>query len=300
MTPDLILIPTYFRPEFLYLCLEHILNAEGGRDCHVIVLHDHHIGETFDQAAEVRDMAHVRDSFADCFSYFYIYERPPHGNYGPTLSIFEGYREALKTDAERIYMIQDDVLVAPDFFRWNRTMQRKFPDCFCSIGWRNMRWIDNDSKSYLRSEVDYSSIGVCWPRQTLEEIVKHSCTEYYSNPITYIANHFPNNPVPPTQWTEEDGIIKRMLLQPGAHHTILWPTKERCAHVGITGYHRTGVHFRGSMPYRVEALRAAAQSTATISSMTNEDYGAPDIHSLAPYTPWSEEELYEAQHFPNE
>jgi hypothetical protein len=295
MPSDRVIIPTYFRPEYLYLCLEHIAQAEGGRDLQIHVLHDHHIGESGNLSQLEADMRIVRDRFEHgVFKFIYFYDRPAHSSYGNSLCVLEGYVEALKHYPERVYMIQDDVMVAPDFFRWHLALQKRFPNCFCSSGWYNPhQLIGNDRpNAYVRSEIDYASIGVCWPHEALAEVVQHACADYYYNPIQYLATHFPNAPWPPEHWREEDGLIKRMILQPGAHRTTLWPLKARCAHIGVTGYHRTGRIFTGPLLTRVEELRTAMQ-TPDIAKMTNEDWGAVDIHPLPPYTPWNEADLEE-------
>jgi len=195
-------------------------------------------------------------------------------------------------------VIEDDVLVGHDFFRWHEAVQQ-LGDYFCSVGWHCIRNPEvkpgTDPAAYIESERDFSSIGVCWKRERLWEIAKHASVAYYRDLAGYLKGVLPACGIPDGQWTEQAGLIMRILLTtPGAK--VAWPVVARCAHVGIHGYHRgRGHQFQGSIVQRVEALRAAVQSTEKLVGLSKDPFD--DVAALPAVGEWSE--LRVVQRFEN-
>lgn len=282
---DIVIIPTYYRPEYLTLCLEHIQAARGDRDLEVRVYHDHkqHDGHIHEDSRGIANAAGA------CFRW-----QKAHNAVGNTLNFLEAYREAYADKPRYIYLIEDDVLVGPDFFRWHEAVQER-GNYFCSVGWHCIRREDvktnpvNDPNGYIESGQDFSSIGVCWKRDTLAALVAHAKPAYYMDPSTYLRAAFPNSPIPSTRWVEQAGLIMRLILDMNGKRIVAWAGVPRCAHVGVSGYHRSnGQRYRDAEDLR-EAIRTGA--------IHNGPQSFDDINTLGPEQEWSAERLYVSRHF---
>lgn len=249
---DLVLVPAFARPEYLHLCLEH-LRAAGAK--HIWVAQDAHHRDSPAIKALMLEVLDVAIS-SGCER---VIQREPHGYIGNPYNIMELYKLAFESDARYVYLVEDDVIVGSDFFRWHEAVQER-GDYFCSVGWhciRNERALKSgDPEAYIESGEDFSSIGVCWRREKLAAVVEHARIEYYQDLSGYMRTHFPNSPIPPVQWTEQAGLIMRLLLA-DPENKVAWPALSRCAHIGMNGYHRTnGFTPKGNLSQRIEQLRA--------------------------------------------
>lgn len=292
---DLILIPTFARPEYLQLCLEHIAAADKGEvPKDVWVMHDRH---TYDQphiAKEVELSRAVANKFVVNF-----YERSPHPYIGNPLNFLELYKSAYeKKDVRYVFLIEDDVLVAKDFFKWHEAVQAR-GDYFITVGWHCIRNAEvkpsQDPTAYIESTRDFSSIGICWKRENLAPFVKHAKVNYYRAMRNYLADAFPGSPINPGQWTEQAGIVTR-LLHETRNRWVAWPSLSRVAHVGISGYHRPGGHrFSGTLEQRVADLRKAVVDPKILNSLSKDPFD--DVGSLSHIPDWKAEDLHVVQRF---
>lgn len=296
---DVVLVPTFNRPEYLWLCLEHLAAADGGAQKHVRVYHDTHHNDTQTVRVDYRLTAEVVSLFHNKFADITLTWRKPHGFIGNCLNFLEAYREAYSdVDVRYVYLVEDDVLVSADFFAWHEAVQAR-GDYFVTVGWHCCRWDgavrNNDPTQYIETQQDYSSIGVCWRREKLAPFVQHATTAYYGDHRNYLARAFPGNPINPGQWTEQAGIVTRMLHQ-FKNCWVAWPTRRRCSHVGVSGYHRpNGQIFIGPLERRVASLRQAVTDTRIVGM--NHDFGG-DIEPVLAPLPWTPEQLTVAQRLP--
>ena len=295
---DVVLIPTFRRPEYLTLCLEHIVaampQADGWKQ--VIVTHDQH-GMYPDSVEPTR---RVVQSFQEKMQIEFSV-RLPHNHYGNSFNCLELYKQGLAcTGARYIYLIEDDVLIAPDFFAWHEAVQER-GDYFATVGWNCFRnpafQRSNDPNAYIETNKDYASIGVCWRPENLKTFVAHATPAYFANSAAYLERTFPKSQYG-AGWTEQDGIITRMLEETN-DRVVAWPSRSRCFHVGVSGYHRTaGYQFKGQNAGRnleecVAELRAALVSNR-IKSLACDPFC--DIEYSVEETPtWRTEDLYVAQ-----
>lgn len=298
---DLVLIPTFARPEYLALALEYLAAADGAKEKEVWIAHDRHNNDGGNVLKELELTKQVVNahSLGRSFAKVRFIERTPHHFIGNPSNFLELYKEAYsQPDVRYVYMVEDDVLVGKDFFTWHETVQER-GDYFCTVGWHCIRNSEvpasNDPTGYIESTRDFSSIGVCWKREKLEPLVRHAHVAYYSRMAVYLGSQFPGSPIPAGQWTEQAGVVTRLLHETG-NRWIAWPTLRRCSHVGVSGYHRPNGHrFGGMLGDRITALRAAV-STDKIVGM-NKDFGG-DIEPLLDYQPWTPEQLHVTQRFP--
>lgn len=236
MAKDLLLITTYNRPDYLRVCLEYLQKADGidSKDIWIFV----------DRGKQlIREFYEVVNDFPNLdISVHFRAEHRYHGNSYNTLNAYVmAYEFGAKYGTEYIYLVEDDVLVMPDFFRWHEAVHKMEKDIMCSVTYRCSRnaardkKYDNDPEAYLISGQDYASIGVCWKREKLEPIVSHAKTEYFADLQGYLKKHFPQNRFNDC-FTEQDGLIMRIMGE--THGNTAWPFVPRCYHVGVASYNR--------------------------------------------------------------
>ena len=293
---DIVLIPTFRRPEYLTLCLEHIVEAMAQADGwkQVIVMHDQHTMESVETTRQV-----VR-SFQEKLQVEFDV-RKPHQYYGNSYNCLELYKTAFDAGTARyIYLIEDDVLVTPDFFAWHEAVQER-GDYFATVGWKCMRNKDfkqsDDPSGYIETNKDFASIGICWRPDKLRTFIRHATPEYYSNSDAYLRKAFPNSRYH-GGWTEQDGIVTRMLEETN-DRWIAWPSRSRCTHVGISGYHRNaGYKFAGQNAGRninecVDELRHAVRTPGRLAQLSQDPFN--DVDVLPTVGAWAPEDLHVTQ-----
>lgn len=300
---DLVLIPSYFRPEFLYLTLEQILKADGGAEKHVWIAQDRKTTDLSTRMNLLSQVQLVAKLFEDKFAKFRYIERQPHSYIGNPLNFLELYREAFaEREVRYVYLIEDDVIVGKDFFRWHEAVQEKFSyEMLCSVGWHCTRnktvEKSNDPHAVISSARDFTSIGVCWPHAALTYLVKHAVVDYYSNLHAHMAKNFPGGPIPSHQWTEQAGLIMRILLEQRGRKVVIWPGIRRCSHIGFNGYHRrNGFQFSGGLQNKIQQLRAVIHSTKAMRELSKEFY--EDIDELPKLYDWTADKLRIVQKIP--
>lgn len=273
---DIVLIPCYYRPEYLSLCLEYLSKAEGARNnkeywvCQDYRFQDdHRYGIQARWTKEVVDNSPIPVRFV---------QRQPHGYTGNSMNTLEAYKEAFQTDAKLIYLVEEDVLVSPDFFRWHEAVVAN-GSYFCSVAYRCARngGVDktiDSSEAYFESKVDFASIGVCWPRENLRAVVEHAKPEYYADMGGYLDSRFPND-VYSGWYHEQDGLVMRVLHEQKG--TVAWAYRPRAFHVGNVGYHRpNGKRGDGQLQDKVSFLKSWIYDAEKIKLV------APDFGDIEP------------------
>lgn len=299
---DIVLLPSYYRPEFLHLCLEHLMFATGGQQKDVWVVQDRHHNDKSDLLMRLADVRATVDLFRDKFAGFRYIERTPHPFVGNPLNFLEAYKEAhATTNARLVYLVEDDVMVTKDFFLWHEAMQALHKP-FVSVGWHCIRDTSGvkmtaDPHGYVTSFRDFSSIGLCWRREYLAPVVEHARREYYTNPGPYLTQVFPHSPIPRNQWTEQAGLITRLLHDEPGGRLVTWAGAPRVGHIGISGYHRRQGHqFTGPLASRVKALRSIYKDTKALLRLHKSQWD--DINAPQDPGPWTPEHLFCHQHVP--
>lgn len=296
---DLVLIPTFARPEYLTLCLEHLAAAEGGLDKHIWISHDRHVNDHPHVLKEIELTKQVIAK-APPFACIKFIEREPHPYIGNPCNFLELYKSAYCNHYETryIYLVEDDVLVAPDFFKWHEAAQAR-SNYFVTVGWHCIRNAEvkpsTDPTAYIESTRDFSSIGICWKREKVAALASHAKPEYYRQMAPYLGKSFPGSPIPAGQWTEQAGVVTR-LLHETKNRWVAWPSLARCAHVGIQGYHRPQGHkFSGTLQERVDALRSAVTNSGELARLSKDAFD--DVAALQTIPEWLPEQLHVVQRF---
>jgi hypothetical protein len=260
MHRDIVIVPAYFRPEFLHLCLEHLWDCKEMLSKDVWVYQDIKFDDREKFKAELEEteavLAYWKRGFGNRLK---AAIREENGFYGNSYNVLSAYKKAYETDAKYVYLVEEDVFVMPDFFRWHEAVQEK-EDFFCTIAGKtdvnNVAFNGETAGAYFSSE-HYRSLGVCWKRENLKEIVQHAVFDYFHNPTPYTLKYFPGSELG-LKMMEQDGLIQRIMET--TFKVAGWACLPKAFHVGVYGYHRgigASNMFVGTFPERTEMLRKA-------------------------------------------
>lgn len=244
-----VIVPTFDRPEMLWLCLEHIAACPEAKHQDVRVCVDRRNSI----AAPLTELAQLQDRYSALNVSLRF--TPRHTHHGNSFNVLTALRQAYADDAEfdRFFLVEDDVLVSPEFFRWhNRVECQESPAA--SIGVRDP------------GHGAYASLGVCLPRTTVAAILEHAVLAYFRDMRGYCRFAFPPSPFD----CEQDGLIARVL----AGQRVAWADPPVCSHVGWYGYHRTKTRRpTGTLEERVAQVKAAITDPRALAALA----GRPDV-----------------------
>jgi len=212
---NLVIIPTYDRPEMLWLCLEHLAECPHQESIQIRVVVDAHIGQPPTPTADIQAVLEKFPQLSLQVGY-----RTPHQFPGNSFNVLMAYRDAYhQAESEYVYLVEDDVMVHPLFFAWHQMQHETYPDLGCSI-----------AVMKEPQHGHYASLGVCFRREMLKLILPHCRVAYFQNVRAYCRARFP----PSKSDCEQDGLFCRLLIG----HRIIWATSTLAQHVGWYGYHR--------------------------------------------------------------
>lgn len=268
---ELIYIPCFSRPEFLYLCLEHI--QKTGENIPILF----HIDFDYNT-----DIIEVINSFD--FKYEIVYnKRHAYKNKLP-INILEGYKEAVKR-ADIIYYIEEDIFISKDFFRFHREVHKQ-RELFCSIAIENHnRRVPRGSEDqYYTSHTDYTAWGVAWKSNILKtQVLSHANIKYYSEPARYLRSQFPHSKVPHIH-IEQAGLIRR--IQESGKLPIAFPYIGRAFHAGFYGKNRKG-GLQGTWKEKVYQLRSIVYHPEKVREVAQKKEYFLDSKPVAPDHNWN-------------
>jgi Glycosyltransferase like family 2 len=245
---DRVIIPTYDRPEMLAVCLEHLRKCQEFNSLDVHVYIDRHEDQAF---AAFNEIGEVIGSDT------VLLPRVKNNFLGNSFNILMALHEAYNDRCKRVFLIEDDVMVKPDFFTWQYRQFEQHPDAFAVIGGWNTRTFpaENCGESYVTTGEDLCSIGVGYPRSTLKNILPHINYAYLSDMVGYCQRVFPEHNGNPNM-AEQDGLIQRIMLR--EEHKVVWSNPSRAVHAGWYGYHRPNTpRPQGTLEERIAQVRLA-------------------------------------------
>ncbi len=278
---DIILVTTYLRPEYLQLCLEHLANTERtDMSKEFWICADNRPDDELRWKLPLQWQADVLESWQGKLPIKFI-KGPVHNYNGNSYNTLESYKKAYEEpDVRNVYLVEDDVLVTPDFFKWHEAVAAAEPKAFCSIAYRCSRnkGVQReiiDPSAYFTTKRDFASIGVRWPRERMDVFLRHARPEYYSNMKEYIKRYLMATALGDS-FTEQDGLIERTMLY--THAFTTWPYVPRCYHMGWYGYHRpNGRRPDGYLDAKVKALREIIRDPQKVAA------AAVDFGDIEPY-----------------
>ena len=223
---EIVIVPTYKRPEMLFYCLSLIRAFE--KEIPVAIFPDRGTAED----PELVDV--VRSFEPDRMVVQFV---PEHDYYGNSYNVMEALRWAYSGRWDRVFYIEDDVMVHPDFFEWHRKTHAEFDDIFASMGWvfNHHAPITDD----LQFQPWYYAIGTCFSREKLGLVARHATPRYYNDMPGYIEKNFKASTLNARvriEHFEQDGLIQRILDVDKSQTAASGIA--RCTHIGTFGYNR--------------------------------------------------------------
>jgi hypothetical protein len=260
---DIVLVPCWQRPEMLWHCIDNLCKADGAHAVHIIFRPDS--GFDPDNLAVISDHASRLPSYE-----IQPAPRCPYRRTKLSANILLGYMQAAARARRYVYLVEEDIMVGRDFFRWHAAVHSKRPRLFCSIAVRNHnRHVDtpDDPDCFYLTAGDYCSWGVCFNRDVLrEQLAPHVNLDYLSHPKRYLRRHFTGSRVS-LGFVEQASLLRR--IQEAGELPIAYPATPRAFHAGFYGRNRPGgisgaledrVRRLDAMIYDPNAMRSAALS----------------------------------------
>lgn len=255
---DLVLVPTFDRPEMLWLCLEHLAQCPTVKDVQIRVVVDAHIGQPPPNKAEIEAVLEKFPQLSLQVGY-----RTPHQFHGNSYNLLMAYQDAYHTEAEFVYLVEDDVMVHPLFFAWHR-LQHQDPELGCSIA------VVKEPQYGV-----YASLGVCFRRERLKMIVPHCRVGYFQNMREYCRVHFSRM----KSDCEQDGLFCRLLVG----KTVVWASTSLAQHVGWYGYHRKrSIRPQGTLPERYKQVKRALANSDILRECVRDFWDIKPLQLTAP------------------
>lgn len=245
---DILLIPCWARPELLYHTLDNLVNTGDLSTVHIVFKPD---------TAHSAEIYKVVDLFKDHLPSYEFKAATPSKNKATKQSqnVLEGYIYAASLTDGLVFMVEEDVMVGEDFFRYHRALHDQQPDLFCSLSTRNHNravTTEDDPAAYYLSTGDYCSLGVCFKASVIREhIAPHVNSSYLADPIGYCEATFPNSEIGRSM-VEQDGLIRRIQMSIGL--PTAYPHAPRAYHAGYYGYNRDRNTFGGSLQAKIDRV----------------------------------------------
>jgi hypothetical protein len=251
---EICIVPTYQRSDMLFCCLEAIRVAEPQMNLHCFP--DRGTDET-----EVCEQFNATQHTTLNHNY--------HGN---SCNVMEALKFAYQTNADLVFIIEDDAIIDPSFFSWCRAALANpmNAECFAACGWQYSPDAIVGEGPDLRIPW-YLSVCAAIPRRSLYEIVQHARPEYYAEMQNYLDRAYPQSHRRGSRHFEQDGLALRVCES--MYKRCVWPRRPRAVHCGFTGYHMEGRSLEGSLKDRVAILKLALKNPGVLKSLMSG--GAP-------------------------
>jgi hypothetical protein len=244
---DVVLIPAYERPEFTRLCLQYLSRARGIETKEVCLFIDNHKSKDFREIFEAQrpNIAMANELFPNrAFTSCEV----AHESYGNSRNVVDALIFGFKIGAERIYLVEDDILVAPDFFSWHEAVLVEpgvFVSCSTALSKSAHFQINGpqamdegyfDPAAYYLAEGPYSSHAVAFKRGNLGLLLTRlaGIDDWHSG------------------W-EQDLVTQQYLTR--SKQKSAWSFMPRAYNIGWYSYHiNTGRKFTGTLKEQSKAI----------------------------------------------
>lgn len=223
-------MPTLKRPELLALSLEKLNENPGDFDVNIYL--DTCPDDRLDEVEYVRDTYFPSADILRAAKHV----DAPSGCWNILNALKGGY----DSGADRVFLVEEDVMIYPTFFSWHIGMQMMdLKAVTCG------RFIDRYGEGY------YTNPGACFPRHILARLVPHINDEFFQDRRGYMDRVF-------GVWEDasdlDDGLIRRVLRQIGAR--VKYPCQAAVAHQGYHQFGRSaGNKTEGTIQERIEQAR---------------------------------------------
>ena len=263
---DVVLVIAWQRAAFLLATLDNVLRAQLA-DEHVFVFQ---LDEGFSVDVLAVACAWPLEKR--------IVLAPPHADFTPansnSYSVLEAYRYgemvARGLCSQLLYLLEEDIFVAKDFFRFHRAahtnvnglLPSERPAVFAVSAYNSEHSSACDDPDLPRAKAErlhgevytrqfYHSLGVSFRVDTLPTITQHAARGFYEDRVAYNEQHFGTlsiyhgtEQLAPADLPEQDALIGARQYTVSGLYT-LFPYCSRAFHAGFTGYNHA--HSGGGM-----------------------------------------------------
>jgi hypothetical protein len=221
----------------LALALEKLRQCPEANDVEVQI-HLDHSNESHIAESRLADTEYVRDTYFPEAQIYVAKNHPlvPSGCWNILHSLKAGW----ETQAEFIFLVEEDVLVRPDFFR-SHLMLQSTDDYFVTSG-RVLFYLGEDY---------YTNPGCCFRRDKLALVIPHINDAYFADLTGYLDRHF-------GQMLDggnlDDGLVRRVMRSVQGVAKCVVPAV--VSHIGWHYYQRMQ-HYKneGTIQERIAWLR---------------------------------------------
>lgn len=268
---EIVLVPAWRRPEFLWAALTRIWAARDHDDIAVRVVIDRNFYPDVEWAAN-RFNERVAGGAID------VVIRDKHRYHGNSYNVLESYREATLEGHELVHLVEEDILVGYDYFDLHRRAHELVPDAFCVSACRNqqfdLRHNPPQDEGAVYKHMSYQSIGVSFRSDFLASLLADVGSEYYSNMVAYCQKMFPASRILAGH-AEQDGLLHRK--QEALGRPTVYAAVPRAYHAGFVGYHRRGVMMAGSIEERAKAILSMSAQEMNERATSYKDHTPIDL-----------------------
>lgn len=265
---EIVIVTAWKRPDFLSAALQRLLVADDGRQRYRICL----------DRAFSREVGTVAEQFARHLGARALIRRRSHRYRGNSYNVLMSYKEAVAAAPDLVYLVEEDIFVAADYFEFHRRAHELAPDAFAVSACRNqqfpLEWDPPDQEDTVYAHASYQSLGVSFRVEPLAKVVRHAQHGYFAGPVAYCARHWPNSAINPNN-AEQDGLIHRMIEASGRH--TVYPFSPRAYHAGFIGYHHKGAVLEGSVEQRAATLLRMSTAELNAASYSYPNHVAVDL-----------------------
>lgn len=247
--PSTVVIPCWRKPSFLAATLKLIEKARGANRLRYLFAIDRDADPRVNEIiAGFRFLSHSSTV------------RRAHAFPGNSYNILEALKSVSGPGDpdDLVYVIEDDIFIADDFFEFHEDAHRLDEPFFVSACRGPRKILASDAERLVYRSSEYRSLGVSFRAHRLGYVVEHATRKYYADMIGYCAKELPDTGLP-IHHVEQSRLIHRVVRKVGSWG--LFPVKPRAFHAGFAGYNR------GAYALEAESLSAEALLNLTSDQM---------------------------------
>lgn len=249
MPASVVIVPAWRKSDFLYATLHRLALADDACEERV----DYMISVDSKPDPEVMQVAwEFRDERCPGTV---VVKRRSHDYHGNSYNVLMAFREATSIgDADLVHLVEDDIFVGEDYFRYHRAAHELNDECFAVSACHNQNQPgrEGSDEEALRIHYSYQSLGVSFRTDKLALFTPYVSETYFEDPIEFCRTRFPLSAIPAPH-AEQDGLLNRVRELHRMY--TLYPDVPRAYHAGFEGYHRPGqALFAGTVEERGRAL----------------------------------------------
>lgn len=251
---DVVMIPIYSKEACLSITLELIGKTAEHQNFYYLFVADHGFRSSVIPVATNWLRTHKGEIYK-------VGREQAQSPIKQSYALYKGYQKALQLTDDLVFLIEDDIFVSNRFFEWHYKILDKLPDVKLSIGTkqRDVPYpIPEDFENYI-VKPDYQSLGVCWRKNSLAEVLKIFTPAYWQAPFRYTRNLYPHVPM---VVASQDGLIHKHII--AKNWQVVFPVMPVAFHGGFFGANRGVKRVTGTLEQKIAKIKSIAFNEATL------------------------------------